>query len=164
MADLDDTVSMADATSDEATEGGAVRAVPAQPALTVTFGLDAAGRWKVAVDGPPADDGDRRAEHGLDLAGYPTDDPDGAVRLRQDLRGAYPDAEVRWLPGVMDSLDELRATALRLMETAAADRLAALEAAEKAARSRDAAVAAARAAGITPTEIARETGWARSSL
>jgi len=164
VTDLGETELTADAESGAAGEDAAERAAPIQPELIVTYGLDAAGRWTVTVDGPPPGDGERRDEHGLDLTGYPTDDPNGAVRLQADLRAAYPSADVRWRPGVMDSLDARRATAVRLMEVARADRLAAQAAAETAVRSRDAAAAAGRAAGYKPAEIARQTGWARSSL
>lgn len=104
------------------------------------------------------------SRHGLDLAKFPVGSPAGAVALQEALKQRYQLAEIVWRPGVMNSVDEQRALAQQALATAAADRQTAHEAAETAETSLRQALEKARAAGIESGEMARRTGYARSTI
>jgi hypothetical protein len=168
------TATDADTTSDAG--DGATAAVPAQSAdrpaagrgqrvTSVLFGIDALGRWKVELRDPAGAPGADAAAAGLlELSGYPTDDPAAAVELREALRARYPDADVVWRPGVMDTFDETKAAAHRALAASGEDRQNAQAAAEHAARTLRAAVKLAHDAGVGPVEVADRTGYARSTV
>lgn len=102
----------------------------------VDFGIDTLGQWRIEVraeDGTLldwADDG--LGEEPADLSAYPVDSPVGAVDLQAELKRRFPDSAIVWRPGVMNSLDEHRASAHRALATAATDRAKSKEAADHA--------------------------------
>ncbi len=129
----------------------------------VEFGIDALGQWHVAlrthdgtVFGP--------AVEGIDFWAYPVDSPAAAVELQAELQRRFPEAVIVWKPGVMDSLDQQRAAAHRVLAGVAADRRAARTATAKAEKSLREALPLAVAAGMSPGEIAEHTGYARSTI
>ncbi|MFJ4923344.1 hypothetical protein [Streptomyces sp. NPDC088725] len=142
---------------------GAVR-VPGR----VDFGIDSLGQWHIEVrahDGQlleVTDDG--MGNQPIDLAAYPTDNPAGAVDLHAELTRRFPDSQVVWRPGVMNSLDEASAAAHRALAAAAKDRKAARAAADTAGASLRKALPLAVKARLGPAEIATRTGYARSTI
>jgi hypothetical protein len=134
----------------------------------VDFGIDALGQWCIEVraqDGTLLEASEEHgSRHGLDLAAYPVDSPAGAVALQEALKKRYQPAEIVWRPGVMNSADEQRALAHRVLAAAAADRQTAIKATEMAETSLRAALEKARAVGIGPGEMAQRTGYARSTI
>ncbi|MEU3279175.1 hypothetical protein [Streptomyces antibioticus] len=134
----------------------------------VDFGIDGLGQWCIEVrakDGTlllgteDIGDGDD-----LDLATFPVDSPAGAVALQEVLKQRFKFADIVWRPGVMNSIDEQRSLAQRALAAAGTDREAAREATENAEKSLREALPLARAAGIGPGEMARRTGYARSTI
>lgn len=100
----------------------------------------------------------------LDLAAYPTDNPAGAVDLHAELTRRFPDSQIVWRPGVMNSLDEATAAAHRVLAVAAKDRKTARAATDTANASLHKALPLAVKAGLGPAEIATRTGYARSTI
>lgn len=134
----------------------------------VDFGIDGLRQWRIEVR---AKDGtllhtseDGWHEEDFTLAEFPTDSPAGAVALQEALKARYRFAEVVWRPGVMNSVDEQRALAHQGLAVAAADRESAREATEAAEKSLREALPLGQAAGIGPGEMARRTGYARSTI
>lgn len=153
---------------DDKTVPGSVPLVDVPRPQRVDFGIDTLGQWRIEVraeDGTLldwADDG--LGEEPADLSVYPVDSPVGAVDLQAELKRRFPDSAIVWRPGVMNSLDEHRASAHRALAAAAADRTNAKEAAGLAEVSLREALRLAEPAGIGPTEIAARTGYARSTI
>lgn len=152
---------------------GGVRVVDPDPSAVklparVDFGIDSLGRWSVEVR---AEDGtlldltdDGLGEGPVDLSAYPTDNPAGAVGLQAELQRRFPDSQIIWRPGVMNSLDEHTAAAHRALATAAKDRKAARAATETANASLRTALRLAKKAELGPADIATRTGYARSTI
>lgn len=134
----------------------------------VDFGIDGFGVWRIEVR---AKDGtllhtseDGWQEESIDLTAFPVDSPAGAVALQEALTARYRFAEIVWRPGVMNSVDEHRTAAHRALAAAATARETARKAAEAAEKSLREALPLAQAAGIGPGEMARRTGYARSTI
>ncbi|MGI5514936.1 hypothetical protein [Streptomyces sp. CA-106131] len=134
----------------------------------VDFGIDTLGQWCIearAADGTLLDlTDDGMGEKPIDPAAYPTDNPAGAVGLHTELTRRFPDSQIVWRPGVMNSLDEHTAAAHRALATAAKDRKAARTATDTANASLRKALPLAEKAGLGPAEIATRTGYARSTI
>ncbi|MEU1596653.1 hypothetical protein ABZ468_28330 [Streptomyces sp. NPDC005708] len=149
---------------------GMVDAAPSAVRLPerVDFGIDSLGQWSVEVrahDGSLLDlTDDGKGNQPLDLSTYPTDNPAGAVDLHAERTRRFPNSQIVWRPGVMNSLDEHTAAAHRALATAAKDRKAARDATDTANASLRKALPLAVKAGLGPAEIAARTGYARSTI
>lgn len=167
-------ISYADGVPDAAGSGLGLPGIVDVPATgikmpeRVDFGIDGLGQWRIEVR---ATDGtlllgteDIGCGEDLDLAAFPVDSPAGAVALQELLKQRFESADIVWRPGVMNSTDEQRSLAQRALAAAGSDRKAARRSAETAENSLRPALDKARAAGIGPGEMARRTGYARSTI